>query len=65
MKALICKHPDIYQSIVGTHLPARAKNLTRDIVKTPEWDAMVVTVMEELLYCKFKYNKQLYYHLAS
>ena len=65
LKALICKRPDIYQKIMETSFPAKAKNLARYITVTHEWENSKLAVMEELLYCKFKQNKQLYYQLLN
>ena len=65
LKALICKRPDIYRQIMETPLPAKAKNIARYIATTQEWENMKLSIMEELLYCKFRQNKQLYYQLLN
>ena len=65
LKALICRRPDIYEKIMNTPLPAKAKSLARYITTTREWDNSKLAIMEELLYCKFRQNKHLYYQLLN
>ena len=65
LKALICKRPDIYQQIMNTPFPATAKSLARYITTTREWENSKLAIMEELIYCKFRQNKQLYYQLLN
>ena len=56
LKALLCKRQDIYQNIMATPFPAKAKSLARYVTVTAEWENMKISVMEELVHCKFRQN---------
>ena len=63
--AKTCNQPEIFQSIMESTSPAVAKSKTSDMPKTPTWLAMKVDVMRELLFCKFRQNRNLYYKLLN
>ena len=46
-------------------MPAKAKSLAHYITTTQEWENVKFSIMEKLLSCKFKHNKQLYYQLLN
>ena len=63
--AKTCNQPDIFRSIMETNSPAIAKDKTKNMTRTQKWEEMKVDVMRELLFCKFRQNKQLYFKLIN
>ena len=57
--AKTCNQPEIFKAIMETHSPALAKEKTKRMIKTQQWEDMKLTVMRELLFCKFRQNKNL------
>ena len=64
-KAEICKDERSYLEILNPRYPADAKLAGGRIIEVPEWHRIKIQVMEELLYCKFRQHKTLYYRLLN
>ena len=64
-KAEICDNWLAYDEILNMSLQADMKKKGAQIVTTAYWEAHKLKVMEELLFCKFRQNKQLYYSLLN
>ena len=64
-KAEICRDRHAYHNIMRARFPSDAKRAGGRIVETAEWDKQKLNVMEELLFCKFRQNKTLYYQLLN
>ena len=64
-KAELCDDWKAYDEILRMTFPVDMKRAGAKIETTPFWEAHKLEVMEDLLYCKFKQNKQLYYSLLN
>ena len=60
-----CNRQDIFTAIMGTDSPSVAKEKTKKMVRTPEWEDIKIDVMRDLLFCKFRQNKNLYFKLLN
>ena len=63
--AKTCNRLDIFEAIMATNSPAVAKQKTREMAKSEAWHNMKLRVMQELLFCKFRQNRDLYYKLLN
>ena len=50
---------------MGTDSPSVAQEKTKKMVRTPEWEDIKIDVMRDLLFCKFRQNKNLYFKLLN
>ena len=64
-KAEICKNEQAYRDIMRSRFPADAKRIGGRVLETEEWRQIKLDIMEELLYCKFRQHKALYYQLLN
>ena len=64
-KAELSDDWEAYDNILKMTLPADQKRAGARIVTTAFWEAHKLEVMEDLLFCKFSQNKQLYYSLLN
>ena len=64
-KAEICNNERAYHEIRRAKFPAEAKRMGGRIVSTEAWENQKLEVMEELLFCKFRQNRTLYYQLLN
>ena len=64
-KAEICQDRMAYNDIYKADSPAEMKRLGRKIQVNDNWGKYKLQVMEDLIYAKFKQNKELYYSLLN
>ena len=64
-KAEICRDERAYHEIRRARFPAEAKRVGGRIKTTVEWDRQKLDVMVELLFCKFRQNRTLYFQLLN
>ena len=63
--AKTCQQPEIFASIMATNSAALAKLKTKRMKRTQVWENMKLDVMLELLLCKFRQNKGLFFKLIN
>ena len=64
-KTEICRDRRAYQEVMRSLWPADAKRAGGCIIETDDWVNQKLNVMEELLFCKFRQNRALYYQLLN
>ena len=64
-KAEICGDERAYHVIMRARFPSDAKRAGGRIIETQAWNEQKLEVMEELLLCKFRQNRTLYYQLLN
>ena len=65
VKAETCNDGDSYDKILEATSPVIMKEKGNEIVTNDYWQEHKLEVMEDLLFCKFQQNKQLYYMLMN
>ena len=65
LKAKICHAPGIYTRIKDVDSPSLAKSYAQDIFVTDEWERVKISIMKDLLFCKFRQNHDLYFKLLN
>ena len=65
LMAKTCQNPLIFHEIMETDSPSDAKAKTKGLIKTEEWDRIKLDIMRDLLFCKFKQNRNLYFKLLN
>ena len=64
-KAELCDDWEAYDEILNMTSQVDMKRAGARIVTTAFWEAHKVEVMEDLIFCKFRQNKKLYYSLLN
>ena len=64
-KADICEDKRAYQAILKAETPSLMKSIGSQIQTNSLWEEIKIRVMEDLVYAKFKQNRQLYYSLMN
>ena len=65
IKADVCRNERAYHDIMNSRFPSEAKRFGGWVKATPRWNGIKLEVMEELLFCKFRQHKNLYYQLLN
>ena len=64
-KAKICHAPGIHACILSVDSPALAKIYAKEIFVTDEWERIKLDIMRELLFCKYRQNRDMYFKLLN
>ena len=65
LKATTCGDLSAYRAVMSAKYPAEAKRAGVRVNETLAWRSVKLEIMEELLYCKFRQHRSLYYQLLN
>ena len=64
-KAKVYQNQRAFEAILNAETPALMKRIGSEIVVDSKWNSLRLRVMEDLLFAKFRQNKNLYYSLLN